>query len=51
MIIQLDCHWCEAEVPFEVDEAAEELVCCRCGVRTIFAPDPATTFALLYEAA
>jgi DNA-directed RNA polymerase subunit RPC12/RpoP len=51
MMIQLDCAWCEAEAPFEVDEAADELVCGRCGVRTAFAPDPATTFALLYEAA
>lgn len=51
MMIQLDCPWCEAEVPFEVDEAADELVCGGCGIRTAFAPDPVATFSLLYEAA
>lgn len=51
MMIQLTCPWCEDEVPFAVDAAVDELVCSRCQVRTEFAPDPATTFGLLYEPA
>jgi DNA-directed RNA polymerase subunit RPC12/RpoP len=47
----LDCAWCGDEVMFEVDEADDELVCRTCNTRTLFAPDPATTFALLYEPA
>ncbi len=51
MTIQLICPWCEDEVAFEVDEAADEIVCSACGTRTDFAPDPFTTYSLLYEAA
>ena len=51
MMIQLDCPWCQHEAAFEVDETADELVCSTCGIRTDFAPDPVTTYALLYEAA
>lgn len=51
MMIQLDCPWCEDEVPFEVDPADEEMVCSCCNTRMAFAPDPATTFSLLYDAA
>jgi DNA-directed RNA polymerase subunit RPC12/RpoP len=49
MNILLDCAWCGDEVVFEVSEADDELVCSACNIRTAFAPDPATTFALLYE--
>jgi len=51
MTIQLDCPWCRDEVAFEVDETFDELVCTACGIRTEFAPDPVTTYSLLYEAA
>lgn len=51
MTIQLDCPWCEDEVAFTVDEAADELSCDSCGIRMIFAPDPITTYSLLYEPA
>jgi len=51
MTIQLICPWCEDEVAFDVDEAADEIVCSACGTRTELAPDPVTTFNLLYEAA
>lgn len=51
MTIQLNCPWCQEEVAFEVDETADELVCSACGIRTEFAPDPAATFSLLYDAA
>jgi hypothetical protein len=51
MNILLDCPWCEEEVVFAVDETADELVCSACAMRMAFAPDPAVTFALLYEAA
>jgi hypothetical protein len=51
MIVQLMCTWCQDEVSFEVDATADELVCSACGTRTEFAPDPATTFELLYQAA
>lgn len=50
MDVLLDCAWCQEEVVFTVDEADDELVCGACNTRTAFAPDPATTFALLYEA-
>jgi DNA-directed RNA polymerase subunit RPC12/RpoP len=50
MNVLLDCAWCQEEVVFSVDEADDELVCSACATRTAFAPDPATTFALLYEA-
>ena len=49
MNVLLDCAWCGDEVVFEVDETADDLVCSACNTRTAFAPDPATTFQLLYE--
>ena len=49
MTVQLACPWCEDEVAMEVDEARDELVCSGCLMRTAFAPDPATTYGLLYE--
>ncbi len=51
MNILLDCTWCQDEVVFTVDEADDELVCSACNTRTAFAPDPVTTFSLLYERA
>jgi hypothetical protein len=51
MNIQLSCPWCYDNHDFTVDEASEELVCSGCGTRMPFAPDPATTFGLLYEPA
>ena len=51
MNILLDCAWCGDEVVFEVNETDDELVCSACNTRMAFAPDPATTFALLYEPA
>ena len=51
MNIQLDCAWCGDETVFTVDVAVDELVCGTCNIRTDFAPDPATTFGLLYEVA
>jgi transcription elongation factor Elf1 len=51
MMIQLTCPWCEDEVAFEVDEAADEIVCTACGIHLEFAPDPVATFSLLYAAA
>ena len=51
MNILLDCSWCGDEVVFEVDVAADELTCSACNTRMAFAPDPATTFSLLYEPA
>jgi DNA-directed RNA polymerase subunit RPC12/RpoP len=51
MNILLDCTWCGDEVVFEVNETDDELVCSACNTRMAFAPDPATTFALLYEPA
>lgn len=50
MDVLLDCAWCREEVVFTVDETDDELVCSACHTRTAFAPDPTTTFALLYEA-
>ena len=49
MNVLLDCAACGDEVVFSVDEADDELVCSACNTRMAFAPDPATTFALLYE--
>jgi len=49
MNILLDCAWCGDEVIFSVDEADDELVCSSCNTHVAFAPDPARTFALLYE--
>ena len=51
MNILLDCAWCGDEVVFSVDETDDELVCSACNTRMAFAPDPATTFSLLYEPA
>ena len=51
MNILLDCAWCGEEVVFSVDVADDELVCSACNTRTAFAPDPAATFAILYEPA
>ncbi len=51
MNMLLDCAWCGDEVVFEVNEADDELACSACNIRTAFAPDPATTFSLLYEPA
>jgi DNA-directed RNA polymerase subunit RPC12/RpoP len=49
MNIQLDCAWCGDEVVFTVDETVDELVCGACNTRVDFAPDPTTTYRLLYE--
>ena len=49
MDVLLDCAWCGDEVVFTVHATDDELVCRACGTYTTFAPDPATTFALLYE--
>jgi hypothetical protein len=51
MTVQLTCPWCEDEVAFSVDEADDELVCSACATHVAFAPDPVTTFSLLYEPA
>lgn len=50
MNILLDCAWCGDEVVFSVNESDDELVCGACNTHMAFAPDPAITFALLYEA-
>jgi DNA-directed RNA polymerase subunit RPC12/RpoP len=50
MNILLDCAGCGDEVVFSVDETDDELVCGSCNIRMAFAPDPATTYALLREA-
>jgi hypothetical protein len=51
MTILLTCPWCEDDVQFAVDETDDELVCSACNTHITFAPDPVTTFSLLYEAA
>jgi hypothetical protein len=51
MTVHLICPWCEDEVAFEVDRDSDELLCSACGTSFDFAPDPAVTYALLYEAA
>lgn len=51
MMILLDCPWCEDQVLFEVDQDEDELLCSGCNSRMAFAPDPVTTFSLLYAAA
>ena len=48
MNISLDCPWCEDVVDFAVDLTDDELVCTACNTQMAFAPDPATTFELLY---
>jgi len=49
MNILLDCAWCGDEVVFTVDETVDELACSACNTRMDFAPDPAITFAMLYQ--
>ncbi|MGH2488299.1 MAG: hypothetical protein ACRDFR_01600 [Candidatus Limnocylindria bacterium] len=51
MTVHLICPWCDDEVAFEVDRNSDELLCSACGTSFDFAPDPAVTYALLYEAA
>lgn len=51
MTVHLICPWCADEVAFEVDHESDELLCSACGTSFDFAPDPAVTYALLYEAA
>lgn len=51
MNILLSCPWCNDNTDFLVDETQDELVCSACATRMAFAPDPMTTFGLLYEAA
>ena len=51
MNIPLDCAWCGDEVLFTVTETEDELACRACNTRMDFAPDPATTYGLLYEVA
>jgi hypothetical protein len=51
MNILLDCAGCGDETVFTVAETDDELVCGACNIRMDFAPDPATTFGLLYESA
>lgn len=51
MTVLLDCPWCKDEVAFTVDAAHDELVCSACDIHLAFAPDPATTYELLYETA
>jgi hypothetical protein len=48
MTVLLECPWCEDETTFSVDLAEEELVCTACNTRMDLAPDPVTTFELLY---
>jgi acetyl-CoA carboxylase beta subunit len=48
MNVLLDCPWCEDEVAFSVDLTDDELVCTACNTRMDLAPDPTTTFELLY---
>jgi hypothetical protein len=51
MTVHLICPWCADEVAFEVAHDSDELQCSACGTSFDFAPDPAVTYALLYEAA
>lgn len=51
MTVQLDCPHCQDEMPMTVDEAADEIICSGCSIRMAFAPDPVTTFEILYQAA
>jgi hypothetical protein len=51
MTVHLICPWCADEVAFEVAHDSDELKCSACGTSFDFAPDPAVTYALLYEAA
>jgi hypothetical protein len=48
MNILLDCPWCDDGVDFAVDLAGEELICTACNTHLALAPDPVTTFELLY---
>ncbi|HEX6140220.1 MAG TPA: hypothetical protein VF013_07155 [Candidatus Limnocylindria bacterium] len=49
MTVLLSCPACSDEVPFDIDETADEMVCSACGMHMTFAPDPVTTFELLYQ--
>jgi hypothetical protein len=49
MTVLLTCPWCQEDVDFAVDESDDELVCSSCTARMAFAPDPVTTYGLLYE--
>ena len=51
MNILLDCASCDEEVVFSINESDDELVCDACNTRMAFAPDPATTYELLYGVA
>jgi DNA-directed RNA polymerase subunit RPC12/RpoP len=51
MNILLDCASCGDEVVFTINETDDELACGECNTRMDFAPDPATTYNLLYEVA
>jgi hypothetical protein len=51
MNLLLECPWCEDEVAFSVELADDELVCTACNTRMDLAPDPVTTFELLYGGA
>ena len=51
MNILLDCAFCGDEVVFTVTATDDELACVACNTRMEFAPDPATTYRLLYEVA
>jgi hypothetical protein len=51
MKIQMTCPGGQDEIAFVVDESTDDLVCNGCSARMTFAPDPAVTYGLLYEAA
>jgi hypothetical protein len=51
MNIQLSCPWCQDDVAFTLNERDDEMTCESCGVQFALAPDPVTTFNLLYETA
>jgi hypothetical protein len=51
MTVQLICPWCQDEAAFSVSETEDEIVCSSCSAQMAFAPDPATTYDLLYSAA
>ena len=51
MTIQLHCPWCQEDVAFTIRDFDDEMVCGACGVRAPFAPDPVTTYDLLYASA
>jgi len=49
MNILLDCASCGDEVVFTIHAADDELECSACNTRMAFAPDPVTTYELLYQ--